>query len=60
MFVTHSVDESVYLADKVIVMSRNPGEIKEIINIDMERPRDRGDIKYATMTSKILKMLEVS
>lgn len=60
MFVTHSVDESVYLADKVIVMSRNPGEIKEIINIDMKRPRDRGDIKYATMTSKILKMLEVS
>lgn len=58
LFVTHSVDEAVYLADKVIVMSSNPGEIKEIVDIDIKRPRDRGNIKYATMTSKILKMLE--
>ena len=58
LFVTHSVDEAVYLSDKIIIMSSNPGEIKEIVNIDMERPRDRGDIKYATLTSKILKMLE--
>lgn len=59
LFVTHSVDEAVYLADKVIVMSSNPGEIKEIVDINIERPRDRGDIDYAKMTSKILKMLEV-
>jgi len=58
LFVTHSVDEAVYLSDKIIIMSSNPGEIKEIVNIDIERPRDRGDIKYATLTSKILKMLE--
>lgn len=58
LFVTHSVDEAVYLSDKIIVMSSNPGEIKEIVNVDIERPRDRGDIKYATIASKILKMLE--
>lgn len=58
IFVTHSVDEAVYLADKIVVMSRKPGEIKEIIDIDMERPRDRAEIEYATMTSKILKTLE--
>ncbi len=58
LFVTHSVDEAVYLSDKIIVMSSNPGEIKEIVNVDIERPRDRGDIEYATLTSKILKMLE--
>lgn len=58
IFVTHSVDEAVYLADKVIVMSNKPGEIEEIIEIKMERPRDRGHIEYATMTSRILKILE--
>lgn len=60
LFVTHSVDEAVYLSDKIIIMSSNPGEIKEIVNIDIERPRDRGDIKYAALTSKILKMLEAN
>lgn len=58
LFVTHSVDEAVYLSDKIIVMSSNPGEIKEIVDVDIERPRDRGDIEYATIASKILKMLE--
>lgn len=58
LFVTHSVDEAVYLSDKIVIMSSNPGEIKEMVNVDMERPRDRGDIEYATITSRILKMLE--
>lgn len=59
LFVTHSVDEAVYLSDKIIVMSSSPGKIKEIVNVDMKRPRDRGDIMYAKLTSQILKMLEL-
>lgn len=55
---THSVDEAVFLADRVIIMSNKPGEIEEIVDISMERPRDRGSIEYATMTGKILKILE--
>ncbi|WP_315122390.1 ABC transporter ATP-binding protein [uncultured Clostridium sp.] len=39
LFVTHSIDEAVFLSDKVIVMSARPGEIKEIIDIDIDRPR---------------------
>lgn len=58
LFVTHSVDEAVFLADRVIIMSNKPGEIEEIVDISMERPRDRGSIEYATMTGKILKILE--
>jgi len=37
LYVTHNINEAVYLADRVIVLSRHPGEIKEIIHIDMPK-----------------------
>ena len=40
MFVTHSVQEAVYLSDRIVVMTARPGRIKNIINVDMARPRD--------------------
>lgn len=58
LFVTHSVDEAIYLADKIMVMSRGPGKIKKIIDVDMPRPRNRADITYAEMSNDILIMLE--
>jgi NitT/TauT family transport system ATP-binding protein len=39
VFITHGIDEAVYLADRVVVMARNPGRIAEIIPIDIPRPR---------------------
>jgi NitT/TauT family transport system ATP-binding protein len=39
LFITHGIDEAVYLADRVVVMARNPGRIAEIIDIDIPRPR---------------------
>jgi NitT/TauT family transport system ATP-binding protein len=44
LFVTHSVEEAVYLSDKVVVMTRSPGRIKEIIDIDLPRPRRRSEL----------------
>ena len=38
-FITHDVDEAVLLATKVVVMSARPGEVKEIIDIDLPYPR---------------------
>ncbi len=58
LFVTHSVDEAVYLSDKIVVMGKNPGNIRSIIDVNMDRPRDRGNVEYAHITAKILKMLE--
>jgi NitT/TauT family transport system ATP-binding protein len=39
MFVTHGIDEAVYLADRIIVLGRRPGRIKEIVPVDLPRPR---------------------
>src|ERR1700682_1283624 len=44
LFVTHSVEEAVYLSDKVVVMTRSPGRIKEIVDIDLPRPRRRAEL----------------
>ena len=40
LFITHQIDEAVYLSDRVIVLRRRPGRVREIIPIDLPRPRD--------------------
>lgn len=58
LFVTHSVDEAIYLADKIIIMSSNPGQIKEVLNVDMKRPRERSNPKYGETIDYLLNALE--
>jgi ABC-type nitrate/sulfonate/bicarbonate transport system ATPase subunit len=41
IMVTHDIDEAVYLADKIIVMSPRPGRIIKVIDVDLAEPRDR-------------------
>lgn len=41
LFVTHGIDEAVFLSDRIIVLGRRPGTIKEIVPIDLPRPRAR-------------------
>jgi len=44
LFVTHSVDEAVFLSDKVVVMTRAPGRIKQVVDIELPRPRRRAEL----------------
>ena len=41
LFVTHDIDESVYLADRVVVLTHSPTRVKEIVAVDLPRPRDQ-------------------
>ncbi|MBP9943917.1 MAG: ABC transporter ATP-binding protein [Desulfomicrobium sp.] len=58
ILVTHSVDEAVYLANRIVVMTARPGRIREVINVGLEHPRDRSNPEYARMTAQILDVLE--
>ncbi|EBU8132091.1 ABC transporter ATP-binding protein, partial [Salmonella enterica subsp. enterica serovar Java] len=40
LFITHAIDEAVFLADRVVVLSSHPGRLKRIVDIDLPRPRN--------------------
>ena len=58
LFVTHSVDEAVFLSDRVVAMTSRPGRVKEIVDIDLPRPRCRTGPEANSLRDYILKLLE--
>jgi NitT/TauT family transport system ATP-binding protein len=45
VFVTHDIDESVYLGDRILVLSRSPSRVEESIDVELPEPRDQVDTK---------------
>lgn len=60
LYVTHSVEEAVYFADRVVVMAQNPGCVKEIIPIDLPRPRNIESEKFVALRKQILDQVQES
>lgn len=53
VFVTHSVDEAIYLGDRILLMSAHPGRIREILPVDIPRPRDLGQVRADPVAIKL-------
>lgn len=54
LFITHSVEEAVYLADRVVVLSPYTGTISQIVKIDLERPRHVYSPEFVELRHRIL------
>ena len=61
LFVTHQIDEAVYLADRVVVMTSRPGQVKAVLEVDIPRPRDLSVKRtpvFLELVDEIWKMIE--
>ena len=59
VFVTHDVDEAVYLADKIVLLDKNPGKVREIVEVDLERPRKRDSKEFLEIQESIVEGLDM-
>jgi NitT/TauT family transport system ATP-binding protein len=60
VFVTHSIDEAIYLADRVIVMAARPGRIAADLRTDLERPRSGAKIKSSHRFSELRELIRAA
>ena len=61
LFITHDIEESVFLADRVVVMSTHPGRVKAVIPIDLPRPRTeriRAEPRFAELVEQIWQLIK--
>jgi NitT/TauT family transport system ATP-binding protein len=53
LFVTHGIEESIYLADRVVVMTYRPGAVKEIVPVALPRPRDPAAAEFNALERRV-------
>jgi NitT/TauT family transport system ATP-binding protein len=57
IYVTHDIDEAVYLADRIAIMTPSPGRIGQFVTIDLERPRDRNSAQANALRTELTEIM---
>jgi NitT/TauT family transport system ATP-binding protein len=57
LFVTHSISESLFLADRIVVMATRPGAVKEIFDVGLDYPRDRMSPQFLALEQQIKQLV---
>jgi NitT/TauT family transport system ATP-binding protein len=61
LFVTHDIDEAVYLSDRVVVLTSSPAEIRAVLDIDLDAPRDqvatKRDARFAELRTTLFELV---
>ncbi len=60
VFVTHDIDEALYMSDRIVVLSRRPGRFEKVIEVPLERPRLRTSPRFLELRAEILEMLNLA
>lgn len=57
VFVTHSISEAIFLADRIVVMGTRPGRVKEVIDVDFKNPRDRFSPEFGDLAHLLVQLI---
>jgi ABC-type nitrate/sulfonate/bicarbonate transport system ATPase subunit len=57
VLVTHDIDEAIYMSDRIVLMTPSPGRIERVIEVNLERPRQRNHPDFLRLRGEILELL---
>ena len=57
LLVTHDIDEAIYMSDRIVIMTPRPGRIERIIDVGLDRPRQRNSAEFLRLRGDILELL---
>src|SRR5205085_5920142 len=60
LLVTHDIDEAIYMSDRIAIMSPRPGRIERILDVRLERPRQRNSAEFLRLRGEILELLHLA
>lgn len=60
LLVTHDIDEAIYMSDRIVIMTPSPGRVERIIDVPLDRPRQRNHPRFLRLRAEILEMLQLT
>ncbi|MCS7144478.1 MAG: ABC transporter ATP-binding protein [Archaeoglobaceae archaeon] len=58
IYVTHSIEEAVYLSDRIALLSKRPAKLLDLVDVDLVRPRDRFSKDFVDLRARIFKLIQ--